>query len=56
VKIGKYRVWWTNRHSSVVSAFGVSGARRQAWDSSGHFKYGWKRADFLKNATVDKLD
>lgn len=54
-KTSEYRVWYTNRSSAKVNARSVQGARKQAWDMLGSFKYGWTRADFMRNATVKKI-
>lgn len=55
MKLKTYRVYYSQRSSAKVRAFTAAGARRQAWDMLGDFKYGWNKKDFLKNATVKQL-
>lgn len=55
-KLKVYRVWYSNRASAKVRAYSVQGARRQAWEGLGAFRYGWGKADFMRNATVQRID
>ena len=55
MKLKTYKVWYTNHSNAKVKALSVKGARRQAWDMLGSFKYGWERADFLKNTSVEVM-
>jgi len=55
-KLKTYKIWYSNRSASKVRAYSVQGARKQAWAMLGGFKYGWSKADFLKNATVKRID
>lgn len=52
--MNKYKVWFSKFRSIVVRAKSVTNARKQAWEQSS-YKYGWKKADFLRNATVEKI-
>jgi len=54
-KLKKYKVWYSNHSSAKVNAFSIQGARRQAWNMLGAYKYGWSKADFLRNATVTRI-
>ena len=51
-----YVVWYSRNAKAKVKAFSKKGARQQAWRMiAGGHKYGWKRADFLKNAKVTRV-
>lgn len=55
MKIKTYIVWYTKRSKAKVRAIDKKNARKQAWRMLGDYKYGWKRNDFLKNATVTEV-
>lgn len=54
--INTYRVYYSGRSSAKVRARTANGARKQAWSMLGGFRYGWSRSDFMRNATVKRLD
>ena len=55
--MNRYKVWSSNNHSILVKAKTARRARAMAWDSiKDGFTYGWERADFLSNATTEKLN
>lgn len=56
VSINTYRVYYSGRSSARVKARTANGARKQAWRMLGGFKYGWSRSNFMRNATVKRLD
>lgn len=54
--MNKYKVWLTYRTKYIVKAKSARGARSQVWNEiKGGFTYGWDKADFLENATTEKL-
>lgn len=56
-KLRTYKVWYSRHSAAKVRAYSVLGARRQAWEMvRGAHKYGWARGDFMRNATVERLD
>ena len=55
-KLKVYKVYYSGRSSAKVKAFSADGARKQAWNMLGGFKYGWSKGDFMKNATVGRVD
>lgn len=55
MKIKTYIVWYTKRSNAKVRAHNKKNARQQAWKLLGDYKYGWKRGEFLKEATVTEV-
>ena len=55
-KVKAYKVWYSGRSSVKVRAYSAQGAKKQAWNLLGQFKYGWSMADFMKNATIERID
>lgn len=53
-KLKTYYVWLSQHSKVKVRAFSKKGARQQAWKGLTD-KYGWTRADFLKNATTTEV-
>ena len=47
-----YKVYYSNHSCGIARAFTVQGARRQAWNATA-YKYGWTKADFMKNSSVE---
>jgi len=54
-KLHTYKVWYSNHSSCKARAYSLQGAREQAWEALGGFKFGWTKKDFMKNSSVDKL-
>ena len=54
-KVRIYKVWYGGHSSGRVRAKSSLGARRKAWALLGGFKYGWSKADFMRNATVEQV-
>ena len=56
MKLKIYYVWLSQHTKYKVRAYSKKGARQQAWKKlAGGYKYGWTRADFLKNATTTEV-
>ena len=55
-KLKTYKVWYSGRSASKVRAYSAQGARQQAWAMLDGFRYGWSKADFIRNATVQRID
>ena len=55
-KLKTYKVWYSSRSSAKVRAYSAQGARKQAWTMLDGFRYGWSKADFMKNATIERMD
>ncbi len=54
--MNKYKVWVSNSSNFIVKAKSARNARLQVWESiKSGFTYGWERADFLENASTEKL-
>ena len=52
----RYKVWLSNGSSFLVKAKSARNARLQVWNEiKGGFTYGWEKADFLDNASTEKL-
>lgn len=55
-KLKRYQVAYSGHSIARVKAYTVKGAREQAWRLlTGAFTYGWKKADFMRNATVTEM-
>ena len=55
-KINEYKVFYSRNSSATVNSKSVRGARGRAWRMLGGFKHGWTRSDFMRSATVKKLN
>lgn len=55
-KLKTYKVYYSGRSTAKVRAYSAEGARKQAWAMLGGFRYGWSKADFMRNATVERID
>lgn len=56
-KISTYYVWASKHMKFRVRAYNTVNARKNAWSMMiKGYRYGWTREDFLKNATVTKID
>jgi len=55
-KLKTYKVWYSNRSAGKVKAYSAQGARKRAWAMLDGFRYGWSKADFMKNARVERID
>jgi len=55
-KLKTYKVWYSDKSASKVRAFSAQSARQQAWSMLSGFRYGWSKADFMRNATVKRID
>ena len=53
-----YKVWFSNHTNTIVTASSKKEARERAWsfELEGNYKYGWKKEDFLRNATVEEVN
>ena len=53
-----YKVWFSKHSYTLLTASSKKEARERAWsfELEGNFKYGWKKEDFIKNATVEEIE